>query len=120
MLRDLKLDSNSHDLDISSGTLGLFEEKEAALAQRVKVAILKKQGEWFKDTLAGVPYFQEFFTKKINKPFIDQYMIEYIGDVEGVASVSSYSSTIISGRKLVIDVTVLSTNSSNVTVRVGE
>lgn len=119
MPSDLRLDVHTHDLDISSGTIQLITSNIEVVAQRVKIAILTKTGEWFKDVNAGLPYYQEFFTKKNNKSLIDQTMIKYISDIEDVLRVADYSSTITPQRVLSISVTVETTTGEIVAVDVG-
>lgn len=106
MPTDFKLDSTSHDLDLSGGTIELHDVNTRVVAQRVKIAILTKQGEWFANVLSGVPYYTEFFRSKNNKTLIDQFMVDYINDVEDVREVTDYQSTIGTDRVLRITVTI--------------
>ena len=106
MPTDFKLNTDSHDIDLSSGTVELHTSNPEVVAQRVKIAILTKQGEWFRNITAGLPYYQEFFSSKNNKEYIDKLMVEYINSVEDVNSVISYESTIENGRRLNISVTI--------------
>lgn len=121
MPTDLVLDPTTNDLDISSGSLELFTDNLSVVAQRVKVAILIRQGEWFRNITEGVPYYQEFFTRKNNKPFIDQFMISYISRVEDVNRVVFYESSIdIARRILNISVGVETSDGQVVEINVGE
>lgn len=119
MPSDLRLDRNTHDLDISKGTLRFITNNEEVVGQRLKIALLTKQGEWFLDTNVGLPYYQEFFTKKNNKPLIDQTIISYASRVEDVARVRDYSSTIRNDRVLEVSLTVETYTGEIVKVAIG-
>lgn len=119
MPSDLKLDKLTHDLDISRGTLRFITNNEEVVGQRLKIALLTKQGEWFLDTNVGLPYYQEFFTKKNNKPLIDQTIISYASRIEDVMRVRDYSSTITNDRSLDISLTVETYTGDIVKVSVG-
>lgn len=121
MPSDILLNPDTHDIDLSSGSVVMITDNLRAVAQRVKVAILLKRGEWFQDVLDGVPYYQEFFTVKNNKPFIDQFMVNYIGNVEDVSKVIAYASVIdIPRRVLRISVSVETYDGQIVEINVGE
>lgn len=119
MPSDLRLDRNTHDLDISKGTLRFITNNEEVVGQRLKIALLTKQGEWFLDTNVGLPYYQEFFTKKNNKPLIDQTIISYASRVEDVLRVKDYSSTIGTDRVLSVSLAVETYTGEIVKVAVG-
>lgn len=119
MPSDLRLDRNTHDLDISKGTLRFITNNEEVVGQRLKIALLTKQGEWFMDTNVGLPYYQEFFTKKNNKPLIDQTIISYASRVEDVERVRDYSSTIRNDRVLEVSLTVETYTGEIVKVAIG-
>jgi hypothetical protein len=55
-LRDVALNAN-HDWDLSSGSFK-FTSGADGVAQAINVAIRFHKGEWFRDALRGVPYFQ--------------------------------------------------------------
>lgn len=120
MPTDIKLNTETHDIDLSSGTLDLFLSNTDVVAQRVKIAILKKQGEWFRDSSEGVPYYQEFFTKRNNKKFVDQFMVSYISSVEDVNAVLSYESSITAGRILAVSVIIETDFGAIVTLELGD
>ena len=105
MPTDIKLDNKTHDIDLSR-TIELHIGNKEVVSQRMKIAILTKQGEWFKNVLEGLPYYTEFFRSKNNKTLIDQFMIEYITQIQDIQLVKQYSSSITPDRKLVIKITV--------------
>lgn len=120
MPTDIKLDQNTHDIDLTSGSLALIETNPSAVAQRVKVAILTKKGEWFIDVNAGLPYYQEFFKNKNNKALIDRTLISYISKVEGVVNLAEYSSVITNDRKLNVNITVETDRGVIVPIEIGD
>lgn len=120
MPTDIKLDRRTHDVDLSSGTIELFTSNPRAVAQRVKVAILRRRREWFRDINSGVPYYTEFFQRKNNKNFIDQFMINYISKIEGVQEVVQYNSSLdASTRTLNITFTIKTIDGDIEEIRLG-
>lgn len=105
MPSDIKLDRNTHDIDLSTQRVELFEENPEVLAQRIKIALLLRAGEWFANISKGVPYL-EFSRFKRNKSFADSVMIAEIESVDGVEELETYSSTLENNRKLVISFAV--------------
>jgi len=92
MSSDFALDS-SGDLDFTSGDLFILEEEYTqVVAQRIRLSLLTKTGEYFKDIEAGIPYFTQFFLVRGNKGYIDQYFLDYIGRIEDVDTVDFYQS----------------------------
>lgn len=120
MPTDIKLDPLTHDIDLTSGG-EMFTDNASVVAQRVKIAILLKRGEWFRNTSEGIPYYQEFFKRKNNKQAVDSFMVTYIGQVEDVARVVDYRSTLdVVTRALNITVSVETYNGNIVEIQVGE
>ncbi len=119
MPTDIKLNPTTHDIDLSSGGLALHTEQVTVIAQRVKIALLLKLGEWFKDVNAGVPYYQEFFSKKGNKEFADQFLIDYLANVPEISSVASYKSTVQAGRVLKVECILETTSGEIININTG-
>lgn len=95
MPSDLLMSRYNHDLDISSGTsVVVQEDNPQVVAQRVKIALLIRKGEFFLNTNYGVPYLTDFLIYRNNKIYIDSYMKAYINDVEDVNAVTDYYSEI--------------------------
>lgn len=117
MPTDIKMDTLYHDIDLTSGSLALFEENTKVVAQRVKIAVLTKMGEWFKDVNHGIPYYQEFFIQKNNKEYIDSFMVDYINNVQDVKSVTYYNS-FITNRALQIRVSLTTQDGDIITLDV--
>jgi hypothetical protein len=92
MSSDFALDLDG-DLDLSSGDLYVLEETYTqVVAQRIRLALLTKTGEYFKDIDVGIPYFTQFFIVKSNKAYIDQYFTDYLERIEDVSAITHYSS----------------------------
>lgn len=120
MPTDLKLDPITHDIDLTNGG-EMFVDNPSVVGQRVKIAVLTRRGEWFRNTFEGLPYQQEFFKRKNIKPLIDQTMINYIGEVEGVSRIISYNSSIdVVQRVLNISVELETYSGDIIEVNVGE
>jgi hypothetical protein len=61
---DIALDPSTHDLLLSpGGELSLTSGVPQAAAQRITIRLALFLGEWFLDTSAGVPYFQQILTQ---------------------------------------------------------
>ena len=101
-MTDIVLDTNSHDIDLTSGGVGLHTTELQALGQRVKVRILMRKGEWYPDINLGVPY-NQFLRFGGDKSFIDAFMQPYISDTPELTRLIEYSSEINSERVLKID-----------------
>ena len=83
------LDSNN-DLIIEAGQLKLVEEG-AETVQHVRTRLLFYRGEWFLDTLAGTPWFQEIFTKPANLANIESILKSRILNTPGVQTLTEFS-----------------------------
>lgn len=83
------LDSNN-DLIVRSGKLETVEEG-AEVVQHVRSRLLFYLEEWFLDTEAGVPYFQEIFTKPANLANIESIFKSKILRTPGVQRLTDFS-----------------------------
>lgn len=84
--RDLLLDINSHDLTLVGGDLVLVRDA-ASIRQEVDIRLNFLLGEWFLDTEAGVPYFQNILVKSPNLAAIRNIFNDEILSVAGIRSV---------------------------------
>ena len=72
----------------SRGNLVLLdgmESVQARVAQRLRLWL----GEWFANTLRGVPYRSEMFTQPVSIPTIVTILVEQIRSVTGVTNVTN-------------------------------
>ena len=60
---DLKLDTTTHDLDVTAGKLTLLDGVDY-VAQACEVRLKFFLGEWFLDQRLGVPWFQKILGQK--------------------------------------------------------
>ena len=85
------LDS-SNDLIIQAGRLVTVADG-AEVVQHVRSRLLFYLGEWFLDIDAGVPYFQEIFTKPANLANIESIFKSKILRTPGVKRLTDFSMT---------------------------
>lgn len=84
------------DLDIdASGNIKIIPEDDnvTQVAQKIHIRCYLKRGELFFNLDAGFPYIQ-ISKYKNAKTLFDNYMEEYLLETEGVASLTSYNSTL--------------------------
>ncbi len=84
------------DLDIdANGNIKIIPEDDIVtqVAQKIHIRCYLKRGELFFNLDAGFPYIQ-ISKYKNSKTIFDNYMEEYLLETEGVASMTSYSSTL--------------------------
>lgn len=99
----LALDARTHDLFLApDGNLAMAEDNEA-IAQHVKQRLLFYRGEWFLDTEAGVPWFQEIFVRPHNDGIIEALIKREILDTDGIAELTEFKMQV-DGRKRSITV----------------
>ena len=92
--------TSEHDLFIENGDISLFTTLDTLTAQKVKIRLLNYRGEWFRDINTGVPYLQSILGRKNTKVATDIILQNEILLTENIASITSYSSTINTERKL--------------------
>lgn len=90
-MADLKLTSD-HDIDWDD--IRLTEDNSESIAQRIKIRLLRYQGEYFLNTLLGLPFFQEILVKGTAKEYIDTLIIDEINNTVGVLTIDSFESTV--------------------------
>ena len=85
----LALDSNN-DLALVNGQILRVTQAEQVV-QHVRTRLLFYLGEWFLDTSAGVPYFQEIFLKPANIANVESRIKAQIIETPEVESLTSFS-----------------------------
>jgi len=97
------LDSNN-DLVIAGSNFAIVEDG-AETVQHVRTRLLFYFGEWFLDTFAGTPYFEQIFTKPANLANIESILKTRILNTPGVIRLIEFSLeyTGQSQRRLVVD-----------------
>lgn len=93
MLRDIDLDDDGDILIADADVVVIQEAQQVALA--VRIAINTFRGEWFLNTDAGVPYFQNILGRKVvaTTAEFDSVIRAAILAVEGVNRVVSFESS---------------------------
>jgi hypothetical protein len=91
-MRYRKLDADG-DYTFGLGAGGFLVDSPACVAQAVQTALLLVQGEWFLDTTVGVPWPTKILGYGTT-PVYDLTIKEAILGVEGVTSITSYSSSL--------------------------
>ena len=81
--------NSSNDLYLLNGRIAVVSEGEQVL-QHVRTRLLTYQEEWFLDTRAGVPYFQEVLIKPANLSGTEALIKTEVLQTPGVASLSSF------------------------------
>ena len=89
MKRDIALHPDTHDIYIDGIDLGLVADSEA-LRQNLKVRLLFFTGDWFLDTLAGLPYMESILVKNPNIPSIESVIKAKILETEDVTALTAF------------------------------
>lgn len=89
-MRYRKLDANG-DYVFGHGSIDFLVNSSAAVGQAIETALRLIQGEWFLDTLAGVPYYTQILGYNTQSLY-DTVIKNAIRNVQGVVSIVSYSS----------------------------
>jgi len=92
IIKDLLLDEETHDLKIENYDLKIVEGQEA-ISQNASIRNLFFRGEYFLDTLTGLPLYEDILVKNPNLGRIDAIMKAYILDTPGVKSLLAYESS---------------------------
>lgn len=98
-MKDIALDPTTGDLLLENFDLQLVEGKDQ-IAQNLAIRLRFILGEWFLDTTAGVPYYDDFFIKAPNQIRIESVLKEEILDTPGVDQILSFTSTFNAQRRI--------------------
>ena len=93
-MSDIKLDLTTGDIIIVSGQVLLITDSVSALRQRLQIRLSTFKGEWFLNSNAGLPYFQEIFVKSSTKELVDNLVRSFILKTSGVARIKNFSSVV--------------------------
>ena len=86
-VRDLLL-TDAGDLDVTGGALHIAEDL-TAIRQAISIHLRFFRGEWFLDTTAGLPYFQEVLIKNPQILAVQSIFRSELLKVPGVSSIES-------------------------------
>jgi hypothetical protein len=93
-----------------------------AVAQRLTIKLNTFLGEWFLNTTAGVPYYQQIFGKVRSKAAIDIIFRQQISSEPGVLEITDFFSDISAGRTYSLTFRVRTTQNQiteTITINVG-
>lgn len=110
------------DLVYDNSSATVTSSQADGVAQKLTIKLRTFLGEWFLDTDAGIPYYQQIFGKVRSKAAIDSIFIEKISEEPDVAEIIEFTSTINSGRTYEIRFKVrtnLGQITDSITVSVG-
>jgi len=86
---DLALDLDTKDLLIQDLDLQLAEKSDY-IRQSLQIRLSFSQGEWFLDTQAGTPLYQDVLVKNPNLPNIENIFKARILETEGVNEILEF------------------------------
>lgn len=98
-MKDIALDPTTGDLLLENFDLQLVDGRDQ-IAQNLAIRLRFILGEWFLDTTAGVPYYDDFFIKAPNQIRIESVLKEEILDTRGVDQILSFTSTFNAQRRI--------------------
>jgi len=99
---DLALDLVKKDLLIDGLDLKLVDKSDY-IRQSLQIRLSFFRGEWFLDTEAGTPFYQDVFVKDPNLPNIENIFKARIIETEGVNELLSFSLELASDRSAKIE-----------------
>jgi hypothetical protein len=85
-MRDIALDTTTHDLTFAAFDLGLVNDADRVV-QQIKIRLLFFFGEWFLDTRRGVPYFEDILKKSPDRVIVEGAFREQIETTPDVQTV---------------------------------
>lgn len=87
----LAIDPETNDLFLrADGALAVVTENEA-IGQHVRQRLKTFAGEWFLDTVAGMPWLTDLFAKKFDPALAEAIVKAEILNTDGVNSIVSFS-----------------------------
>lgn len=92
-MKDLLLDTITHDIDITDYNLSLVGEEGDELnrvVQDLKIRLWFFMGEWFLDISKGVPYFRDILVKSPDLNAIEAILKEVIFETKNVLEILSF------------------------------
>lgn len=88
-MKDISLDTLTHDLSLTSGDLTVSQESDF-IRQRVKQSLGLFSGEWFLDTSVGLPYYQYILVKNPDLNLIEGLLRDAILSSPGIAELTRF------------------------------
>ena len=85
---DIKLDTQTHDVDFSTGDLQVISGSEA-IAQQLRIRLQFFLGEWHLDTRTGIPYYQKILVKNPATNVVRKLFQDAILSTPGIRELTS-------------------------------
>jgi hypothetical protein len=85
----VRAEDENGDMQFGYGANDFLVNSAAAVAQLVQNRLGLKTGEWFLDTTAGTPWFQQVLGT-VNNKLYDFAVQEVVLNTDGVSSISAY------------------------------
>jgi hypothetical protein len=118
-VRNLALSSQTWDVPIVNGNLGLVSDN-AAIVQAANSALRMILGEWFLDPTQGVPYVQLFQRKGTPLALIKQTLTDTLLAVKGITRVTQLDMRYVSTtRQLTVAWTAVGDSNQLVSSQIG-
>lgn len=106
-MKDLKLNVNTHDLELDQHDLQLVSGIDR-VRQKVKTELLFLFSEWYLDSRKGIRYFDTIQVKNPNLTVVNNMIKATILDIEEIQSISKYDSNFDTiSRKLEVQFTAM-------------
>ena len=114
----LAIDQETNDLFLDANNNLAIVRGAAAVAQHVRQRLMTFKGEWFLDTIAGVPWLDQLLGKQYDPALAEAVVKAEILNTDGVVEITSFSVGFDRNvRRLAIsEITVLTTYGQEVTV----
>lgn len=115
-MTDIILNTTTHDIQITDKDISLFESIEDLTAQKLKIILLSYRGEWFRDISTGIPYLQTILGKRNTKTTADTTIKNAIITTDNISSITNYTSSVNTSRKLEVSFSAIMTSGGSVTI----
>src|SRR3712207_1854535 len=97
-MTEIALDARTWDLRLATDAAGRCDlvavDDAAEVAQKVGIHLRTWIGEWFLDTLHGVPYLQQILGKGRRPLIAENILRAQILSVDGVSQIKSFAMTV--------------------------
>lgn len=90
---DILLSKDTHDCIWINGKTPVTGDRVDVVSQRLGIKLRSFLGEWFINTLYGIPYWQRILGHKARKEDLDLIFQTAILEEQGVKEITFYSST---------------------------
>ena len=88
---DIALDPLTNDILLVEDSAQLVSGVDQ-IAQNLAIRLRFIRGEWYLNTLAGIPYYQYFFIKEPNQIQVETFLKDEIVGTNGVLEITSFES----------------------------